>query len=146
MRRSWRNYSKLGRKRKKKQVWRKPTGRDNKMREKRRGYPVSVNIGYKTKKQLRGTIDEKAPIIVKNIKDLNRVEKNNIIIIGKIGKKKKIELTKRAKEMKLEIHNLNMNKFLKKVVKTASISVPKITELKDKKEHKKENNKEKKEK
>jgi len=34
LRRTWSRYSKLGRKRKKKQKWRKPTGRDNKMREK----------------------------------------------------------------------------------------------------------------
>lgn len=130
MRRSWRNYSKLGRKRKKKQVWRKPTGRDNKMREKRRGYPVSVNIGYKKDERLRGNINKKIPATIKNIKDLDKVGKNNIIILGNVGKKKKIELAKRAKEMKLEIHNLNINKFLKKAVKPAM----------------KENNKEKREK
>ena len=36
-RRIWNRYSKLGKKRKKKQVWRRPTGRDNPMREKKRG-------------------------------------------------------------------------------------------------------------
>jgi ribosomal protein L32E len=36
LRRIWSRYSKLGKKRKKKQVWRKPRGRDNKMREKRK--------------------------------------------------------------------------------------------------------------
>ena len=36
LRRTWSRYSKLGKRRKKKQVWRKPTGRDNKMREKRK--------------------------------------------------------------------------------------------------------------
>lgn len=45
-RRTWSRYSKLGRKRKKKQVWRKPTGRDNKMREKRKSYPKVVSTGY----------------------------------------------------------------------------------------------------
>jgi len=47
LRRTWNRYTKLGRKRKKKQKWRRPTGRDNKMREKRRGYPKIVSVGYK---------------------------------------------------------------------------------------------------
>ncbi len=47
LRRIHNRYSKLGRRRKKKQIWRRPTGRDNKMRERRRGYPARVQIGYK---------------------------------------------------------------------------------------------------
>ena len=65
LRRTSNRYSKLGRKRKKKQVWRKPKGRDNKMREKRRGYPAVVSIGYKKGKH-------KTQIIINNVKDLEK--------------------------------------------------------------------------
>jgi len=115
LRRTSNRYSKLGKGRKKKQKWRKPRGRDNKMREKRKGKPAVVSIGYK--KKLRGIIKNKKPIMVRNIKDFEKVKKNEIVVIGNIGKKKKIELAKKAKDMKIQIHNLNIEKFLKENIK-----------------------------
>lgn len=112
LRRTWKRYSKLGRGRKKKQVWRRPTGRDNKMREKRKGYPKVVSIGYKKSKKLGKNI-----VVVKNIKDLGSIKKNEIPIIGKVGKKKKIDILKKAKERKISIQNINTEKFLKKNLK-----------------------------
>ncbi len=117
LRRSWDRYSKLGRNRKKKQIWRKPKGRDNKMREKRRGYPAVVSIGYKQNKKTRGLIEEKKHVIIKNIKDFEKIKENQSIILGKIGKKKKIEIAKKAEEKKIHIYNLNTGKFLKKLEK-----------------------------
>ena len=111
LRRTWSRYSKLGKRRKKKQKWKKPTGRDNKMREKRRGYPAVVSIGYKKKKKLEKIV------IVRNIKELDAVKKNEIVIIGKVGKKKKIEILKKAKGKKIKFQNINAEKFLKKNVK-----------------------------
>jgi len=114
LRRIWKKYSKLGKKRKKKQVWRRPTGRDNKMREKRRGYPAVVSVGYKTDKTVRGKIEEKNPITINNLKDLDKVKKNEIIIIASVGKKKKLDIVKKAKEKGLVVYNVNTIKFLKK--------------------------------
>lgn len=114
IRRTWNRYSKLGKKRKKKQVWRRPTGRDNKMREKRKGYPAIVGIGHKKNKKLKGKIKEKIPVLVKNINDLKKIKKEQVAIIANIGKKKKIEIAKKAKEMKINLHNLNIKKFLEK--------------------------------
>ena len=114
LRRIWGRYSKLGKRRKKKQTWRKPTGRDNKMRERRKGYPVVVSVGYKQDKKLRGSIKNKTPRLIQNVKSLESIKKNEIVIIGNVGKKKKIEIVKKAKEMKIEIHNLNIKTFLKK--------------------------------
>lgn len=115
LRRTWNRYSKLGKGRKKKQVWRSPKGRDNKMREKRKGYPVVVSVGYKKPEKLRTIIEDKKPILVMNFKDLEKIGKNEIAIIGKVGNKKKIELVKKAKEMKIKIHNVNIKSFLKDV-------------------------------
>jgi len=109
LRRTWNRYSKLGKRKKKKQVWRRPKGRDNKMREKRKGYPRVVSIGYKKKKSERKNI-----IMIRNLGDLEKAKKNEIVILGDIGKKKKIEMAKKAKKMKIHIQNLNIEKFLKK--------------------------------
>ncbi len=47
------------------------------------------------------------------MKDLEKANKENIIIIGKMGKKKKIEIAKRAKEKNIAIYNPGVNKMLK---------------------------------
>ena len=117
IRRVFGNYSKLGRRRKKKQVWRRPGGRDNKMREKLRGYPASISVGYKNEKKTKYEINDKKPVLVNNLKELEKVGKDNLVIFGNIGKKKKMELVKKAKEMKVEIYNLNVKKFEKKTSK-----------------------------
>jgi len=111
LRRTWGRYSKLGKKRKKKQVWRKPTGRDNKIRERRKNRSARVEIGYKKNKK------EKPRLLLTNIKDLENAGKNLIIILGKVGKKKKIEIAQKASEKKIEIQNLNIEKFLKEIKK-----------------------------
>jgi len=117
LRRVWSRYSKLGKRRKKKQVWRKPTGRDNKMREKRKGYPSVVSIGYQKDKRLRYSLEEKTPLLIQNVRGLEKIKKNQIAIIGRVGKKKKIEIAKKAKQMNLKLHNLNSESFLKKAKK-----------------------------
>ena len=114
LRRDSARYSRLGKNRKKKQVWRKPKGRDNKMREKRKGYPAVVSIGWSNDKKLRGKIEGKEPVIINNLKEMEKVKENQIIIIGKIGKKKRLEIAKIANEKKIKIHNLNVRKFLNK--------------------------------
>jgi len=120
LKRDWKRYSKLGKGRKKKQSWRSPKGRDNKMREKRRGYPAVVSVGCKKDKKDSGKIKEKIPMLIKNVSDLVKMKKHEIGVIGKIGEKKRIEIVKKAKEMKVDIHNLNILKFLKDLGKKES--------------------------
>ena len=111
LRRSWDRYSRLGKRRKKKQVWRRPTGRDNKMRERRKGYPPRVSIGYKKGKKFNA---EKL-VIVSNLRDLEKVGKKEKAVIAHIGKRKKIEIIKNAKKKKISVQNINIDKFLKKL-------------------------------
>jgi large subunit ribosomal protein L32e len=127
LKRTWNRYSKLGKRRKKKQVWRRPKGRDNKMREKRKGYPIVVNVGYKKK-----TSERKLVRVIRNIRDLEKTEKNEMVIIGNVGKKKKIEIAKKAIKMKIPIQNINIKKFLKKSEKQKETEQKK-TEKKEKK-------------
>ena len=106
IRRDTKRYSKLGKNRKKIQKWRAAKGRDNKIRLKMRGYPSSPSIGYKSPKKEIGKIKGKIPVLVHNIKDLEKVNKDNIVILAKIGAKKKLDLIKKAEEMKLTILNI----------------------------------------
>jgi large subunit ribosomal protein L32e len=110
LRRDAARYSKFGNGRGKKAKWRKPTGRDNKMREKRKGYQAVVSIGY-------GTTTIKAPVTVFNAQDLAKVNKEDTLLLGKVGKKKQIEIAKKAKDLGLKFKNMNVESFLKKLNK-----------------------------
>jgi len=117
IRRNWSKSSRLGKGRKKKQVWRAPKGRHSKTRKKRKGYPIKVMVGFRQKREERNRIKNQKPVIVNNLKELEKIKKEEIAIIGKIGMKKKIEMAKVAKEKGISIHNLNVNKMLKKIQK-----------------------------
>lgn len=132
LRRDAKRFSKFGKGKGKKASWRKPTGRDNKMREKRRGYAPVVSIGYGSDKKVRGTMEEKTPVTVMNITDLNKIGKEDIGIVGSVGAKKKIEIIKKAKEMKVELKNMNIEAFLKKLNKAVKSAPKDIPSEKDK--------------
>jgi large subunit ribosomal protein L32e len=100
-----RDILRLGKKRKKTQKWRKARGRDNKIREKVKGHPKKVEIGYRTEKAKRHMIKNKKIILIKNINDANKADKNQIAIISKVGKKKRIEIEKILNQNKVEISN-----------------------------------------
>lgn len=130
LRRISNRYSKLGKRRKKKQIWKRPTGRHNKMRLKRKGYPKVVSIGYVKDQKNREKLLEKTPILVKNIQDLNKIEKGQIGVIGNIGKKKKIEIASKAQEKKIDLYNLNPKRYLKKNKKLGKKETEKINKNK----------------
>ncbi len=119
-RRNWTRASRLGKNRKNKQTWRRAKGRHNKVREKRKGYPIKVMIGFKTDKKERGLLENKKPVIVNNLRELERIQKGEIAIVGKVGKRKMIEIIKKAKEKGITVNNLNVNKILKKNEKEKS--------------------------
>ena len=108
LRRIYNRYHKLGKKKGKNRVWRKPKGRDNKIREMRRGYAPVVSVGYKKKESER----ERIPVI-RNVAELSKVVKGKKVVLGKLGKKKKLDLVKKAEEMGVLIVNINSKKFLK---------------------------------
>lgn len=109
----YRAYVRLGSGQKSKQKYRRPTGRHNKTRQKWKSRPPMVEIGYKNKSEIRGLINNKKPLVIRNLNDLEKVTKENIIIIAKIGLKNKISLAKEIQKRNLEVYNLNIKKFLK---------------------------------
>jgi len=92
VRTDFRKYSKLGVRRKKKQIYRKSKGRDNKMRLKMKGHLRNVNIGFGNEKKNRGLINNLKPVWINNLKELKKITKNEIGIITKIGSKKRKEI------------------------------------------------------
>jgi len=116
LRRDASRFSKLGKRRKKIQRWKKPTGRDNKMREKKKGYPKVVSIGYSVNRKTRGTLNKKNPVRIDAPSQLEKLKKTEIAIVGNVGKKKKIEIAKKAEELNVEVYNINPKAYLKKNV------------------------------
>lgn len=115
IRRSWYKHSRIGKGRKKLQKWRRAKGRHNKTREKRKGYPIKVMVGFRTPKVGRDKILEKKMITVYNIQQLGNVKKGEIALIGKVGNKKKMEMIKMAKEKEIHVYNVNVKKAIKKM-------------------------------
>lgn len=108
-------YVKLGSRQKSMKKYRRATGRHNKTRQKWRSRPPMVQIGYKNNTTTRGLINEKTPVTVYNLKELNALTKENIAIFGNIGNKLKIQMAKEAQNKKIEVFNLNITKFLKEM-------------------------------
>ena len=106
IRQDYMSDGKSGKNRKKLQKWRRPKGRHSKMRKQRKSYPASPTVGYKSSKKSFGKIRNKNPVLVHNLKELESLSSNDIAILAKIGAKKKLDLIKKAGELKIQIYNI----------------------------------------
>ncbi|TFG10322.1 50S ribosomal protein L32e [Candidatus Heimdallarchaeota archaeon] len=91
-----------------KKSWRKPKGIDNKMLEKRKGYPPMVNIGYRGPKAVRGLHPSGYQVVhVANIYELDEVDKEteSIIIKHTVGARKRQAILDTASDLGLKIIN-----------------------------------------
>jgi large subunit ribosomal protein L32e len=101
----WMRHLKLGKKRRNVK-WRRAKGVHSKIRRKRTGYPRKPEVGYKKPASSAGLIKGKIPVLVHNIKELSILNAKNIAILARVGAKKKLELIKKAEEMKIQILNM----------------------------------------
>ena len=89
--------------------WRKPKGRQNKVRLQRKGNIGMLKVGYKSPKAVRGLNgDGLREVRVENLKDLLKVDiKNNEVgvLSRTLGKKKKLEILKEALNKKISFSN-----------------------------------------
>lgn len=102
---AWRYKRLSGRKEK----WRKAEGIDSKMRVKEKGWPKSVEIGYRGPKKARNLHPSGyEEILVFNVDDLDNVdpEKHVVRIAHTVGAKKRVEISTRAEEKGVHILNL----------------------------------------
>jgi len=130
------NYSKLGVRRKKKQVYRKSKGRDNKIRLNRAGRLRKVKVGFRSEKKTRDLVNGMKRIRVFNLEDIKTIKDGEIGVLAKVGNKKKKEIAEYAQKNNIRLFNLNPSRFLEKIE----------LELKKKKESKSERDKKAKEK
>ena len=103
-------HSRLGKNRKKLQVWRRARGRHSKIRRKRFGYPRMPKIGYATSRKESGLVQGLKPVLVSNMKEISNVKKGSIIILARVGAKKKLEMIKKSHELGFKIANLGGKK------------------------------------
>jgi len=91
-----------------KEVWRRPDGVDSKMRKKVKGWPKSVEVGYRGPKEARGLHPSGyAEVLIHTLDDIEEVDPKTqaIRIAHTVGAKKRVEITARAKEREIYILN-----------------------------------------
>jgi len=90
------------------EVWRKPDGVDSKMRRKKKGWPKSVEVGYRGPKAARGLHPSGyAEVLIRTVDDVDKVNPKTqaIRIAHTVGARKRIEITARARERGIRILN-----------------------------------------
>jgi large subunit ribosomal protein L32e len=88
--------------------WRKPKGVDNHMRLSVKGWPHLVKIGYRVPKNVRNFHPSGyRDVLIHNIAELERLSPSSDAarLAAGVGKKKKIELARRAKELGVRVLN-----------------------------------------
>jgi large subunit ribosomal protein L32e len=102
-------------------VWRKPRGLQSKQRLEKRGYTLKVKTGYGTDASIKGT-DRTGlrPVLVASVEALEKVDPKveSILISSNVGKRKKLDIVKKAVEKKLTLSNVkDPEGFIKEVEK-----------------------------
>lgn len=90
---------------KKIRTWRHPRGTHSKMRRRRKSYPATPSIGYRTprkERQMPGAL----PVIL-SLRDIARLTKGTeALIASRVGARKRIELVKQAREKGIKLRNI----------------------------------------
>lgn len=89
--------------------WRRPRGLHSKMRLNKKGYRRGVAVGYGSPKAVKGL--HKSGLgqnLVLSVKELDGLDQKTqgVIVSGKVGLKKKLDIIKKAKELGLTILNI----------------------------------------
>jgi len=88
--------------------WKRPRGKDNKMRLKLKGYPPMASVGYGTPSELKDLHPSGlVPVVVSNVREIDALDpqKHAIYISSTVGLKKRIELINYAKSKGFRVLN-----------------------------------------
>jgi len=132
--------------------WRKPKGLHSKIREQRKGRRRLPEQGYRSPIEVRGMHNSGVfPIVVNSFTDIVNLskqfpDKNSVgVIVGSVGKKKKVELIEKILSMKLKILNVkNPEKFVEGIKSQFAARVKEKKEKSAEKEKKKKDKEDKK--
>lgn len=105
LREEWFRYKKIPKN------WRKPDGITSKMRINLKYRPSRVRVGFRAPKVVRGLHPSGfKEVMVYNVNDLEAVDpkKQAVRIGGTVGTKKRLEIKKRAEELKIRILNIQV--------------------------------------
>lgn len=89
-------------------AWRKPKGRDNKMRLQKRGYPPIVKVGYRNAKAIRGLHPSGyLPAVVSSERELEGLDPSRhiVYIAHTVGLRKRLQLERAALERGFKLAN-----------------------------------------
>lgn len=88
--------------------WRRPRGKTSKMRLGMRGWPRTVKVGYKTKRNERGLHPSgRREVLVRRVADLDKIDsKTQIVKIShSVGERKRVAILEKAQALELTIAN-----------------------------------------
>jgi len=92
--------------------WRKPKGIDNHQRKQKKGWPALVKIGYGGPKIARGLHPSGyTDNLVYNLSDLKKLDpkKDGIRFGHSVGKRKRLAIITKAKEMNFKVFNARVS-------------------------------------
>jgi large subunit ribosomal protein L32e len=121
---SWRNI-------RLKESWRRPRGLDHKMRRKIKGWPPTVNVGYRGPKVARGLHPSGyKELLISNIAELGEIDPKTqaIRIAHTVGKRKRVKIIAEARKKKITI--LNVKETVEKAEKEKEVTEEKEEEEK----------------
>ncbi|MDI6642517.1 MAG: 50S ribosomal protein L32e [Candidatus Hodarchaeaceae archaeon] len=106
-RQEWFRFKRLGEK------WRKPRGRDSKMRVGRRGKPAAVSVGYRQPKRIRGIHPSGfSEVLVYRPQDLEGIDTTTQAarVASSVGRRKREQIIAKAKELGIRVLNPGVEK------------------------------------
>jgi len=131
---SWR-YDRL------KENWRRPKGIDNKMRRKIKGWPPTVNVGYRGPKAARGLHPSGyEEVLVHNVDELKKVNPKTqaVRIAHTVGRKTRLQILAEARKKKIIVLNVGVKEEEKKEAEKAEAEEKEKAEKEVEKERAKE--------
>jgi len=117
-------------------IWRRPKGRQNKMRLSRKGYAKKRSTGYGSPTAVRGLSSEGLQkVVIRSIDGLNNLDPkiSGIVISKTVGSRNKVKIIDHAKQKGFTILELNEKLFQRKLAEKLAAKTTKQKELQKKK-------------